>query len=32
VDVKPDAEMPAFGGRLTTEEIHAIAAWLAAKK
>ncbi|HKW02523.1 MAG TPA: cytochrome b N-terminal domain-containing protein [Vicinamibacterales bacterium] len=32
VDVKPDAEMPAFAGRLTTEEIHAIAAWLAAKK
>ena len=32
VDVKPDAEMPAFGGRLTTDEIHAIAAWLAARK
>ncbi len=32
VDVKPDAEMPAFAGRLTPEEIHAIAAWLASKK
>ncbi len=32
VDVKPDAEMPAFGRKLTPEEIHTIAAWLAARK
>ncbi len=32
VDVKPDAEMPAFGGKLTPDEIHAIAGWLAARK
>ena len=32
VDVKPDAEMPAFGGKLTPEDMRAIAAWLAARK
>ena len=32
VDVKPDAQMPAFGGRLTAEEIAAIAAWLAQRR
>jgi ubiquinol-cytochrome c reductase cytochrome b subunit len=32
VDVKPDAEMPAFRGRITPEDIHAIATWLAARK
>lgn len=32
VDVKPDAEMPAFAGKLTPEEMQAIAAWLAARK
>jgi ubiquinol-cytochrome c reductase cytochrome b subunit len=32
VDVKPDAEMPAFGGKLKPEEIQAIAGWLAARK
>jgi mono/diheme cytochrome c family protein len=32
VDVKPDAEMPPFGGRLKPEEIRAVANWLAARK
>jgi mono/diheme cytochrome c family protein len=32
LDVKPDAEMPAFGGKLTPQEMQAIAAWLAARK
>ena len=32
VDVKPDAEMPAFAGKLTRAEVLAIAAWLAARK
>jgi ubiquinol-cytochrome c reductase cytochrome b subunit len=32
VDVKPDAEMPAFGGKLTAAQIQTIAAWLAAKR
>jgi ubiquinol-cytochrome c reductase cytochrome b subunit len=31
-DVKPDAEMPAFGSKLKPEEIKAIAAWLGARK
>ncbi len=31
-DVKPDAKMPAFGGKLTPDEIQAIAHWLAARK
>lgn len=30
--VNPDAEMPAFGKRLTAEELDTIAAWLAARK
>jgi ubiquinol-cytochrome c reductase cytochrome b subunit len=30
--VDPGAQMPAFGGRLTPAEIHAIAVWLAARK
>ena len=30
--VKPDSEMPAFAGKLTPEEISAIARWLAARK
>jgi quinol-cytochrome oxidoreductase complex cytochrome b subunit/mono/diheme cytochrome c family protein len=32
VDVKPDAEMPPFGGTLTPVQIQTIAGWLAAKK
>jgi ubiquinol-cytochrome c reductase cytochrome b subunit len=32
VDVKPDAEMPPFGGKLTAAQIQTIAAWLAARK
>jgi len=32
VMVDPQAEMPAFGGRLQPDEIRAIAAWLAARK
>jgi ubiquinol-cytochrome c reductase cytochrome b subunit len=32
VDVKPDAQMPAFGGKLAPEDIRAIAAWLASRK
>jgi len=32
VDVRPDAQMPAFGGKLPAEDIRAIAAWLAARK
>ena len=32
VDVKPDAEMPAFGGKLTPAQIQTVAAWLAARK
>jgi ubiquinol-cytochrome c reductase cytochrome b subunit len=32
VDVKPDAEMPAFEGKLTPVQIQTIAAWLAAKR
>lgn len=31
-NVDPAAEMPAFGGKLTPDEIHAIAVWLAARK
>jgi len=30
--VKPGAQMPALGGKLTPEEIRDIARWLAAKK
>jgi ubiquinol-cytochrome c reductase cytochrome b subunit len=32
VDVKPDAEMPPFGGTLTAAQIQTIAGWLAAKR
>jgi ubiquinol-cytochrome c reductase cytochrome b subunit len=32
VDVKPDAEMPAFGGKLSPETIRAIAQWLATRQ
>jgi len=32
VDVKPDAEMPAFGKRISPDDIKAIARWLAARK
>lgn len=32
VDVKPDAEMPPFGGKLTPAQIQTIATWLAARK
>lgn len=31
-DVKPDATMPAFGGKIAPDEIRAVAAWLAARK
>jgi mono/diheme cytochrome c family protein len=30
--IKPDAKMPAFAGKLTPEEIQALAAWLAERK
>ena len=30
--VKPDAEMPAFGGRITDAELKAVSAWLATRK
>ena len=32
VDVDPNAEMPAFGDKLTPEQIQALARWLAARK
>jgi ubiquinol-cytochrome c reductase cytochrome b subunit len=32
LNVKPDAEMPAFGDKMTAAEINALAAWLAAHK
>lgn len=32
VDVKPDAQMPAFGGKLTPDEIRAVAGWLGRRK
>jgi ubiquinol-cytochrome c reductase cytochrome b subunit len=32
VDVKADAEMPPFGGKLTPAQIQTIATWLAARK
>jgi len=32
VNVKPDAQMPAFGGKLAPDDIRATAAWLASRK
>ena len=32
LDVKPDAEMPAFAGKLTPAQIQTIGTWLAAKR
>ena len=32
LDVKPDAQMPAFAGKLSPEDIRAIASWLATRK
>jgi len=30
--VKPDSDMPAFGGKIAPEDIRAIAGWLASRK
>ena len=30
--VKPDSDMPAFGGKIASEDIRAIAQWLASRK